>query len=72
MTMTEAAQLGKRLTRARERARLSQTELAATLGVARGTVSRWESGERTPSLAALREVAAALNVTVSTLIGEVA
>ncbi len=32
----------------RERARLSQAEVAAAAGVDRATVSRWESGEREP------------------------
>ncbi len=33
----------------REEARVSQEELAETLGVRRATVSRWESGARTPT-----------------------
>ena len=33
----------------RERARLSQREVAQALGVDPPTVSRWESGSRTPS-----------------------
>lgn len=33
----------------RQRARLSQAEVAAAAGVARATVSRWESGAREPS-----------------------
>lgn len=33
----------------RERARLSQAEIAAVIGVDRPTVSRWESGSRTPT-----------------------
>lgn len=33
----------------REQARITQTEVAAALGVTPATVSRWESGERTPT-----------------------
>lgn len=32
----------------RERAGLSQAEVAAVVGVTEGAVSRWESGQRTP------------------------
>ena len=32
----------------RERAGLSQSELARSLGVDSGTVSKWEAGERSP------------------------
>jgi DNA-binding XRE family transcriptional regulator len=33
----------------REEAHVSQEELAASLGVRRATISRWESGSRTPT-----------------------
>ena len=32
----------------RQRARLSQGEIAQVLGIDRASVSRWESGQRTP------------------------
>jgi transcriptional regulator with XRE-family HTH domain len=38
-----------RAARIREAARLSQSEVAAALGVQPSSVSRWESGERRPS-----------------------
>ena len=37
-----------RARQARERARLSQVEVAHALGVVPATVSRWESGQRVP------------------------
>lgn len=41
-------QLGRRLRRARERARLTQRELAEAVGVDRKTVGNWESGVSSP------------------------
>src|ERR1700734_2988460 len=48
---TEAA--GALLRRARARARLSQTELAARAGVSQSVVSAYESGHRQPALTTL-------------------
>lgn len=61
-------QLGQRLRNARLKALLSQDEVGTRLGVARGTVARWESGTREISFATLQELAAALGTTVPALI----
>ena len=45
--------VGANLRRLRRRRGLNQASLAATLGRDRSTVSRWESGDRLPSLASL-------------------
>jgi DNA-binding XRE family transcriptional regulator len=43
------ARPGDRTRHRREAARLTQTELAARLGIARSTVMRWEAGTRRPT-----------------------
>jgi tetratricopeptide (TPR) repeat protein len=58
--------VGRRLREARERAGLSQRALAFE-GCSAAYVSRVESGDRIPSLAVLRELAARLNVSQSWL-----
>lgn len=44
----DGRELGWRLRRARERARLTQRELAEAVGVDRKTVGNWESGVSSP------------------------
>jgi transcriptional regulator with XRE-family HTH domain len=52
---------------------ITQTELAAKLGVAQTTISAWELGVSEPSIARLRQIARALGVKVADLIdGEIA
>jgi transcriptional regulator with XRE-family HTH domain len=46
----------------RERAGLTQRELAGVIGVSRATVSRWESGRRIPRGPTLRRYLDALDV----------
>ena len=55
---------------ARERAELTLEELAARAGLSKAHLSRLESGERQPSVAALLTLARALGVPVSRLLGE--
>ena len=56
------------LLQSRRRARgLSQAEIAARLGVARGMVSKWERAEAVPSASPLRDLAALLEVSVEEL-----
>ena len=50
---------------------LSQEELATKLNVVRQTVSKWEKGMSVPDAGMLIQLAAALDVPVSSLLGEV-
>ena len=52
-----------RLTEMRKQAKLSQQDLADKLFVSRSTVSRWENGELTPSIANLKEMPDLQNLT---------
>lgn len=60
------ATIAPRLRQLREERDLTQTHLGQLLGLAPASakvqVARWEAGERTPSLARLWELAAALKV----------
>src|SRR3989440_5535986 len=58
--------IGKRLRRLRLERRLSQRELSSP-GVSYAYISRIEAGARTPSVKALRQLAAKLGVTVEYL-----
>ena len=40
----------------RKRSKMSQIELAAYLGVEKGTVNRWETGKTRPSQLAMRQL----------------
>lgn len=55
---TRPMSLGEDIRQARERARMTQTELADALGVNESTVSNWERGRSNPKnrLGAIREV----------------
>ena len=63
---------GTTIARLRLRLCWTQDELGARIGRAGATVSRWESGARTPSLEDLQLVAEALGVTASLLVGAIA
>lgn len=57
--------IGWRISVLRQRARLTQAGLARKVGVGRSTVFRWETGDRTPSLAQIPRLAEALGLTES-------
>ena len=57
---------------ARRRAGLTQKELAEELGVESITVSRWERGATTPSLARLRRIAELTETRVTDLVDSTA
>lgn len=57
---------------ARERSELTLEELASRAGLSKAHLSRLESGERQPSVAALLTLARTLGVPVSQLLGEAA
>lgn len=50
-------QFSDRITFARKRMGLSQSQLATTLGVSRGACGQWEQGVSTPSVSHMAEVA---------------
>lgn len=58
------------LVTARKAAGLTQTKLAAKLGVTAVTVSNWESGRSRPPLRTLVAVAAALATTTEQLLND--
>lgn len=53
---------------ARNRAGISQAELARRIGKPRSQVCDWESGRRNPKLDALQKIAVALGVSLDDLI----
>ena len=53
----------------RQKAGLTQEELAQKLFVTRQAVSRWESGETTPNPETLKELSALFQVSINTLLG---
>jgi transcriptional regulator with XRE-family HTH domain len=59
---------GPNLKTARLSAGLTQTRLAEIVGVSQTTISLWELGETEPSIAKLRRLAFALNVTAAELV----
>ncbi len=65
--------LGDRLRKAREHAGFEQGELAARIGVSRGTVSNYElgHGQRAPKLIVLRAWADECRVPLGWLLGDV-
>jgi transcriptional regulator with XRE-family HTH domain len=62
--------IGERLKAARERAGYTLDELSTLTGLSKAHLSRLESAERQPSIAALLTFAAALRVPVGRLLGE--
>lgn len=67
-----ARTLGTRIKVARQRAGLSQPALGRKLGKSTTTVYRWETNRNEPSISTLRDVAAALRVSLAELIGATA
>ncbi len=59
---------GERLTRARKERRWSQEELAARIGVHPHTVHRIETGQTSPTLERVEQLAAALKIPVAELL----
>jgi len=60
---------GERLKSRRKELSMTQLELAGRLGVGKGTVWTWESGERTPSVDTLKQLATELNCSIDWLLG---
>ncbi len=62
--------LGARLEKLREKAGLTQDEVAQRVGVARSTYANYESEKREPDLNTLRKLADLFDVTVGYLVGD--
>lgn len=63
------ADVGPRLRRARTQRDVTLTELAASTGISKSTLSRLESGQRKPSLELLLPIAAAHQIPLDELVG---
>jgi transcriptional regulator with XRE-family HTH domain len=61
--------MGQRFKDLRERAGLSQAELARATGIPKASIQGWEQGRRTPLLDAAAKVAEALDVSLDDLAG---
>lgn len=61
-------QIGKRVRTARERAVLSQGELAAKVGISQNALSQIETGRAQPRPATIRKIAEALGIPASSLV----
>ncbi len=66
----DAPPFGQRLAAARKRKGLSQTELAARLNTTRGAIDYYERRATNPTLDVIQQVAEALEVSVTELLGE--
>lgn len=67
--MENVSAFGKRLRELREKANISQTELANELKVSRGAISFYENGERIPNIDFLQDVALLFDVSFDYLLG---
>ncbi|MDS1004989.1 helix-turn-helix transcriptional regulator [Clostridium sporogenes] len=61
--------IGDRIKQERLARNLNQPELAKKLNVAKGTVSNWENGNRTPDSEMLSKLATFFDVTIDYLLG---
>lgn len=64
----EVLQFGKKLREVRLKKKLSQGDIARTLGVHRSYVSGLERGRRNPSILTVQKIAKALNINAQELI----
>ena len=53
----------------REKAELSQQDVANALGISQFAVSKWERGDMTPSIERLKELADLYNTSIDVLVG---
>ncbi len=67
--MIDTNNLGRKIAEARRRARLTQNDLAARVGVTAQAVSKWEQGRSCPDIAILDEIADALGISLFELLG---
>lgn len=64
-------ELGKSISTIRKQHNMTAVKLAAIIGIKQPYLSQIETGKRTPSFSIIKNIAQALDVTVSELIGEV-
>ena len=61
--------LGRKIAESRKSLHLTQSELAARVGVTAQAVSKWEQGRSCPDIAILDEIADALGISLFELLG---
>jgi transcriptional regulator with XRE-family HTH domain len=61
--------IGENIRKARKAAGVSQKELAERLQVYQKDISRWENGERTPTLEMFAKICRELNVSADEMLG---
>jgi XRE family transcriptional regulator, regulator of sulfur utilization len=66
--MKESVRLGKNLKEIREEKGVTQDNIAMSLGVSRGFISKIENGKTNPTLSTMTKIAKALNVTTDELL----
>ena len=67
--MIDTNNLGKKIASARKKSSLTQSDLASRVGVTAQAVSKWERGNACPDIAILDEIANALGISLSELLG---
>ena len=67
--MIDTNNLGKKIASVRKKAKLTQSDLASRVGVTAQAVSKWERGNACPDIAILDEIANALGISLSELLG---
>jgi transcriptional regulator with XRE-family HTH domain len=66
----ENTNIGKNIRRIRKYKKFTSEELGKGIGETGHTIGRYERGERTPSITKLKEIASALGVNLTELLGE--
>ena len=67
--MIDTNNLGKKIASARKHSGLTQNDLALRVGVTAQAVSKWERGNACPDIAILDEIADALGISLTELLG---
>ena len=67
--MIDTNNLGRKIACARKYSGLTQSDLASRVGVTAQAVSKWERGNACPDIAILDEIADALGISLSELLG---
>ena len=60
--------LGKKIAELRKKNNLSQEELADKVGVARQTISKWETGDTTPDINQVKIISKIFNISIDELV----